>query len=366
MPVSFTLLIAFAPALPTILDAVQEIEVEASTEMASMFRLRIGISKTAIGDWSVLQEDLFRPLVPVSIRVQSGVGIPEAVINGYVSGQQVTYGDEPGQATLEVTGMDATLLMNLQEKVMPWPNQPDAAIAATIFGQYAIVPQVQPTTPVLVEPEGTTTQRGTDIRFLRQLARRNGFDCYVQPEPISGVDFGYFKPPDLLGLPQAVLNVSQGPETNVLGFSVRYEMLRPTTALAAGLDIPTKSPQPALAPAALEFPLGLEGALMRVLPPPVTRLADTGLSRSGDLQTATQAVVDRSAWAVVAEGTVGAEAGVLRPGKIVNVRGAGRVYSGSYYVTKVLHSIGRDRYVQRFEARRNAVGMTGAELFVDF
>lgn len=364
MPVSFTLLIAFAPALPAVLDAVQEIEIETSTEVASMFRLRIGIEKTPLGDWSVLQEDLFRPLVPVAIRVQTGVGIPEAVLNGYVSGQQVTYGDSPGQAVLEVTGMDATLLMNLEEKVMPWPNLPDSAIAAAIFGQHAIVPQIQPTAPVLVEPEGTTTQRGTDIRFLRQLARRNGFDCYVQPEALSGLDFGYFKPPDLVGLPQAVLNVNMGAETNVLGFSVRYEMLRPTTAVAATLDVTTKSPQPALAPVALQVPLGLEGALLRVIPPPVVRPADTGLGRSPELQTLAQAVVDRSTWAVVAEGTVGADAGVLRPGKIINVRGAGRVYNGSYFVTRVQHSIGRDRYTQHFEARRNAVGMTGAELYV--
>jgi hypothetical protein len=365
MPVSFTLLVAFAPAPPSIVEAVQEIEVEASTEVASMFRLRLGIARTAIGDWSVLQEDLLRPLVPVQVRVQSGLGPPEAVINGYLSGQQVTYGDEPGAATLEVTGMDATLLMNLQEKVMPWPNLPDGAIAASIFGQYSIAPQVQPTSPVLVEPEGTTMQRGTDIRFLRTLARRNGFDCFVQPEPLSGVDFGYFKPPQLVGLPQAVLNVAQGPQTNVFGFNLRYDMVRPTTAVAATLDVPTKAPQPAVAAVALQVPLGLEGALTRVIPPPIVRPADTGLARSAELQTLAQAVVDRSTWAVVAEGTVGPDVGVLRPGGIVNVRGAGRVHSGSYYVTRVLHSIGRDRYLQRFEARRNAVGMTGAELYVD-
>src|SRR5207247_8260095 len=127
-----------------------------------------------------------------------------------VSGQQVTFSEEPGRSTLEVTGMDATLLMNLFEKVMPWPNMPDSAIAAAIFGQYALVPQVFPTPPYLIEPEGTTTQRATDIRFLRRLARRNSFECYVQPEPMTGVDLGHFEPPQLLGLPQAVFSVNMG------------------------------------------------------------------------------------------------------------------------------------------------------------
>jgi hypothetical protein len=365
VPIAYTLLIGFAPALPEVVAAMQEIQVEASLDEASMFRLRLGIAQTASGDWSVLALDLFRPLVPVSIRVQTGLGAPEAIINGYVSQQHVTYAEEPGQSVLEVTGMDATVLMNLQEKVMPWPNLPDSAIAAAIFGQYAIVPNVQPTPPVLVEPEGTTTQRSTDIRFLRRLARRNGFDCYVQPEPLSGIDMGYFQPSSLLGLPQAVLNVQMGEQTNVLGFSIRYDMLRPTTAIAAGLDVATKAPQPALAPVALQVPLGREGALLRVLPPPIVRPAETGQMRSPELQTAAQAMVDRSTWAVVAEGQVPATVGVLRPGKIVNIRGAGRVFNGSYYVTRVHHTITPESYTQRFEARRNAVGMTGAEVYVD-
>jgi phage protein D len=256
--------------------------------------------------------------------------------------------------------------MNLQEKVMPWPSMPDHAIAAAIFGQYTLVPRVQPTAPQLVEPEGTTIQRGTDIRFLRRLALRNGFECYVQPEPLTGLDMGFFQPPQLSpGPPQAVLNVSMGPETNVVDFKINYEMAKPTTAVAAALDVATKSIQPALAPAALQLPLGLEGALLRVVPPPIVRPADTGSMRSGELQPLAQAIVDRSSWAVTAEGRVGPDVGILRPGGIVNIRGAGRLFSGSYYLTRVWHVINRDGHAQRFQGRRNAVGLTGAELFVD-
>ncbi len=363
--VSFTLLIAMAPALPEIVDAVQEIEIESSLDVASIARVRLGIAQTTIGDWTTLQYDIFRPLVPLAVRLQTGIGVPEAIINAYVSGQQVNYADRAGESTLDVFGMDATLLMNLQDKVMPWPNMPDSAIAAAIFGQYAIVPQMQPTAPVLIEPEGTTTQRSTDIRFLRRLAQRNGFDCYVQPEPITGLDSGYFKPPGLFGLPQAVINVNMGPETNVSEFKIRYDMLKPTTALASTIDATTKAPQPALAPASLQVPLGIEPALTRIIPPPIARPANTGLTRTSDLQTAAQAIVDRSSWAIIAEGKADAQVGILRPGKLINIRGAGRVYNGSYYCMRVVHTITRDSYTQRFEARRNAVTMTGAELYVE-
>jgi phage protein D len=360
----YTLLVALAPASEELVDALQQIEVERTLDQASVVRLRFGTTATEIGDWSILDLDPFRPLTPLQLRLQSGTGAPEALINAFVTEHRVTYSDAGG-STLEVTALDATYTMNLEEKVTAWPNLPDSAIAAAIFGQHTIVPRVDPTTPVLTEPEGTTIQRGTDIRFLRRLARRNGFDCYVQPEPLTGLDVGHFHKRQLTGPPQAVLSVEVGTDTNVQDFSVRYELSRATSVTAAGLDVLTKTPQPALAPAALEQPLGLEGTLLRQLPPPSIRPADTGLPRTAELQRAAQAIVDRSTWSVVAEGTVGLDVPVLRPGGLVSIRGVGRLYNGSYVLTRVHHTIQPDSVEQRFEAARNAVTETGTEVYVE-
>lgn len=358
----YTLLIGLVPASEDLVDAIQQIEVECTLDQASVLRLRFGTPATEIGDWSILDLDPFRPLTPLQVRLQSGAGAPEALINAFVTEHKVTY-SEAGGSTLEVTALDATYAMNLEEKVTSWPNLPDSAIAAAIFGQHTIVPRVDPTPPVLTEPEGTTIQRGTDIRFLRRLARRNGFDCYVQPEPLSGLDVGHFHKRQLTGPPQAVLSVELGTDTNVQDFSVRYELTRATSVTAAGLDVLTKAPQPALAPVALERPLGIEGTLMRQLPPPSIRPADTGLPRTAELQRAAQAIVDRSTWSVVAQGTVGLDVPLLRPGGLVSIRGAGRLYNGSYVLTLVHHTIQPDGVEQRFEAARNAVSETGTESY---
>jgi phage protein D len=363
--VAYTLLFGHVPAPAPLVDAVQEITIDASIEEASVLRVRFGITKSTIGEWSILDIDPFRPLLPLGVRIQHGIHPPEAVVNGFVTDHHVTYADTPGNSSLEVTAMDATFVMNMTEKVMPWPNMPDAAIAAAIFGQNAVIPKVDPTAPVLVEPEGTTTQRGTDIRFLRRLARRNGFDCYVQPEPLSGLDVGYFGSRSLVGLPQAVLNVSFGGDTNVSAFNVRYELAKPTMAIATQLDTTTKTPQPGPAPASLLPPLGLEPTLLRELPPGMVRPTGTGVTHAGDLQKAAQGIVDRSTWAVACEGTVGADVGVLRPGGLVAIRGAGRLYNGNWFVTRVRHTLGAGRYEQHFEAVRNAVTETGAEVYVE-
>ena len=65
--------------------------------------------------------------------------------------------------------MDATYAMNLDEKVTAWPNLPDSAIAGGDLRPARRSSRVSTRrTPVLTEPEGTTIQRGTDIRFLPQ------------------------------------------------------------------------------------------------------------------------------------------------------------------------------------------------------
>jgi hypothetical protein len=360
----YTLLVALAPAPAPIVEAIEQIDVDCALEEASVLKISFGIEATKLGDWSILDLDPFRPLVPLQLRVQQGVGAPEALINAFVTEHRVDYSGGGG-SKLDVTAMDATYAMNLDEKVTAWSNLPDSAIASVVFGQHAIVPRVDPTSPVLTDPEGTTIQRGTDIRFLRRLARRNGFDCYVQPDPISGLDVGHFGKRQLTGISKAVLSVQMGTETNVSDFSIRYELTRPTGAIAAGLDVLTKAPQPALALTALEQPLGIEGTLLRQIPPPIVRPADHGLPRTSELQRAAQALVDRSTWSVVAEGTVGADVPLLRPGELVSIRGAGRLYNGSYVLTRVHHTIHCDGIEQSFQAARNAVTETGAELYVE-
>ncbi|HZR27435.1 MAG TPA: hypothetical protein VFA71_01540 [Terriglobales bacterium] len=385
--VTYTVLMGLPPVPipPPLLDALQKIEVETSTEMASVFRLRFGMARTDFGDWDVImpqyEELFFRPMTPVQIRVKVGIEIPKAVINGYVTHQQVIYDDEGGASAMEISGMDATMVMNLQEKVVPWPMPNDGAIAAAIFGQYGIVPRVSPSLPFNLDPTDTTVQRGTDIRFLRRLAQRNGFECYVQPQPQTGIDFGYFGPPtNIPGMQEAVLNIKMGADTNVSEFKIRYDMMKPTTALSAGMDVMTRTPTfalsvtPPITPPPtgglypLGVPMGVQDATVRALagahPPPMVLPAQTGQMALPALTVVTQAIANRSSWAVVAEGTLGADVGVLLAGATVNIRGAGLAFNGAYYLTRVSHNFDCGAYTQKFEARRNAVGMTGTEIYV--
>ena len=92
----------------------------------------------------------------------------------------------------------------------------------------------------------------------------------------------------------------------------------------------------------------------------------TPTSDSTELTTIAQAARDEAAWFISANGEINCDAyqTVLRPHRLVLVKGAGNAYSGKYYVTGVIHELrGDGTYIQRFEARRNARDLDGTEQF---
>jgi len=368
IPSYFLVQVAFAPLPAPFMHALRDIEVETSVGQASIFRLHFDLSRNLFGDYDALAIDIFRPLVPIRISVSAGLGIPQTLVNGYIRDARLGARNDPGASTLEVVGMDAlgTLMTHIQQP-FTWPNMPDSAVVAAIFGKYGILPTVLPTPPLRTMVDTTTTQRANDAVYLVQLARRNSYELYVQPDPLAGMDMGHFHPPLTAVPPQGVLSIDFGTQTNLADFSVTNDMLRPTSVVALSSEPRTRAPIPALGPLATELPMGLEPTLGRIVPPPIERPAGTDAASPAEAQAQAMARATESSRAIQANGEVD---GLkynrpLLPGLPVLVRGAGRQMSGLYYVSSVSHNITRDAYTQRFSAWRNAVGLTGAEVFID-
>lgn len=363
--VSYTLTIAGTPASAELLAAVRDIEVEDHAELADMLRLKLAVAVREDGAaWDVLDEDLFARLTKLRIDVTVGSRrVP--LIEAYVIETRSEFSNTPGESVLEVVAMDPTSLMNLEEKVRAWPDMADSDIASTIFGEYGFTLQVDQTQPTRQELDRTVMQRGTDIQFLRELAERNGYECYVELNEGSGEVEGHFHASRNDDSPQGVLSVNMGTATNVNQFNANYDMLSPVTAEARNVDVGNQSDQDANIDSQADE-LGEQAATTPDQPRRVL-VANTGLADTGELQTYAQAVVDRAAWAIRAEGELSTVTygDVLRAKRPVNVRGAGRQFSGTYYVEKVLHRLSDDGHTQSFTLRRNATGITGREEFTD-
>src|SRR5262249_17306600 len=124
---------------------------------------------------------------------------------------------EQGEPHLEVSGMDATALMDLEEKQLAWPNKTHGEIARAVFGSYGLSATVEDTVTRHVEAVSTVPQAATDIRFLRRLAASHGFECRV-----SG-STGYFRSPNFRDAPQRTLVAGFGSALNLAELTVHVD-----------------------------------------------------------------------------------------------------------------------------------------------
>jgi hypothetical protein len=334
-----------------------EMEVEEDHRLASVFRIKLAMQRSEDGFWAYLDDERARLWNKVSVSVALD-GEEQDLITGYVTQVRPHHAAEEEQSYVEILGMDATCLMSLEEKIKDWPGKSDSDIAREIFDLYDLKCEPDDTGPAPSETEMTLIQRETDIQFLRRLARRNGFECFVKG------DTGNFSKPDFTEPPLPVLAAQFGDETNLISFDARADALRPVRVTMHRLDPIAKELQEAVAEASEQKQLGLEGALSLAAPGGVASrmfVKQAVASSLAEMQNLSRALVEESTWFVEGRGEVDSSlyGAILEARRLVAVKGVGEAFSGVYYVTNVRHVFRDERYTQQFSARRNALAPSG-------
>jgi phage protein D len=338
------------------------LEVELDDELAGLFRLQLSIDKQRDGTWRYLDDERFAVWRQVSIGagfVESG---SDELLSGYVTHLKPGFDPDPAGCSLEIWGMDGSVLMDREEKLKDWPNKKDSDIAAEILNQYGFTPQVEDTQVVHDEKVSTVIQRETDMQFLRRLALRNGFECYVEG------DTGYFRPPQVDATPQPVLAAHFGPETTLNHFSIEVNATTPANVSMYQVDRLNKQELEAVVTSSQQTALGSATAadlLPAGLGPGQVVIGRSVTTGPPEVAVLSQGFFDQAAWFVTGEGEINANAygHVLRPRRPVTIKGVGETHSGVYYVTHVTHTFTRDGYTQYFRVKRNGLMPTGTEDF---
>src|SRR5262249_35870573 len=91
----YSILLAGGGAPAAAVDAIQGVEGDSALDVASMFRIRMGIVQPggASSDWSVLAHEVFKPLQPLTVRVELDGAAAVTLLNGYVSGLVASFAD---------------------------------------------------------------------------------------------------------------------------------------------------------------------------------------------------------------------------------------------------------------------------------
>ena len=348
------------PAPPPVLEALQSVQVNTSGDRSG-FQLTFTVGKNSLLQLALLPAGYFDPILTRVIIVATLNGIPNVLIDGFVTRQEIQPSNEAGKSTLTITGEDLTVAMDLLQITKMYPAMPEIAQVNMILARYAflgIVPVVLPTfiSTARTPTDGWITQTDTDLQHIRSLASENGYVFYIEPGPLPLQSIGYFGPDIRVPLPQAALSVNMDGHTNVESLSFSLDGLQKRIEIINVLDPVTgRAPIPVPMPDINIFkpPLGV-----RLTPPAKVVFDRTSAALPFD-EALKQAIGRgvRSSAAITGNGSLNVlrYGQILRARTLVGVRGAGLAYDGLYYVDSVTHNIKQGEYKQSFNLSRDGL-----------
>ena len=341
------------PAPYGVVDALQELEVRNSARERDGFDLTFSLGKEPQLDYGLLREGLLDPPNRVSIMLFFGV-LPQVLINGIITRHQVIPSRRPGQSQLKVTGEDIGMELDLEERSATYRNQSDSVIVTQIVLKHGLAPDVTSTDETPPEVERITTQQRTDLYFIKTLAERNGFVFYVEPTDAPNISKAYWGPEKREGMSQPALTHDMGPESNVDQIYTGFNVLDSATPQVTITEPNTR--QSIQIPAPTDLIPSLSGRSVTPMRTTVSRDSANLNFFQGMLRAAMAARGAGDSVTVSGELDSTRYGQALRARRLVDLRGVGSTYNGTYYVTEVTHRIKRGEYKQRFSLSREGLG----------
>jgi hypothetical protein len=349
------------PAPRSALDALESVQVTSGKDRSG-FQLAFNAGTASPLVRTMLPAGYFDPIVTRVIIAVTLNGLPNVLMDGVITQQEVSPSNEPGKSTITITGEDLSLLMDLVELPKPMPAIPDNVKVAVVLAPYlalGIVPLViPPIIPVIKSPTSQFDSQPlmTDRAFVQSLARQNGYVFYVEPGPLPMQNIAYFGPDVRIPMPQPALNVNMDAHTNVDSLSFTLDGTAKKVRVFTIMDpITRKIPIPIPVPNINAFkpPLGA-----RPTPPARVEFDEKGAKDTpADVARRVLGFLMNNSDAISASGSLDVlrYGRVLRSRMLAGVRGAGLGYDGLYYVESVTHNIKRGEYKQSFQLSRDGL-----------
>jgi hypothetical protein len=383
--IQLTLMMGLAnpePVSVEITDCLLSTQVTQATEGKSGFQLSFAFGKNS-GARRKFDTGFFDPPQRVVI-IATVHGNSTVLMDGVITRHEVTASNEPGQSRLNITGEDLSRLMDLIDFswIYKYPAMPAEARVGIILGRYLpllikpiIIPSVQIDIPF--PTEYIPSHMGTDLQYLTYLANSVGYVFYIDPDPpfnppIPG-DFSgflqnrpktvaYWGPEIKTGIPQAALIVNSDAASNVDSLTFSFDGFSKTVHLIlienSLLPIPIPVPIPDFNP--------LSPLLGSRIPIPLQASPLTGMGKFTFPQAAMIGLAKAARAAEVISGSGSLNVlrykRLLKPRRLVEVRGAGLQHDGYHFVRSVTHSIKPGEYKQSFTLSRNAFMPFGGQL----
>ncbi|MCX4247465.1 hypothetical protein [Paraliomyxa miuraensis] len=377
---------------PLLSEAVSEVTVEQMGDGTSRYRVTFE-TDISRGDFSIVNDPRLQPSFlggfdnELAIVLRDGV-LYKCLINGPIEerGFEGKVGG-PG-STFVVTGSDRCVVMDRVDQQRVWVGTEATSVMA-ILATHKLLPDVEATSVIYDPVNRMLVQSQSDLDFVRQCARRNGFNFWVStmvppgvvPPGSALIDVGHFRTAPMRARPTAPPTPPLVPQTTIpvlrlnaasqslCGFKTTTNQFESTASsevpyVVTGyrLDENTGAVVPILMPRipANSIPFGLrpvEAAAGVRLPPPTLQFSGGG--GVAEAYARAEAAISEAAFFVrgQVETTREATNALVEPNMFVRVEGTGGENQGQYWVDAVTHQIDSNAHRMSIQLRRNAQGI---------
>jgi phage protein D len=335
-------------------DVASLVEVYERAGETTVYSIRLPVVVQG-NDLSWLADARVAPGAVLGVYVVTPAG-QVCLVRGPVTGHSVRIAHGGAGSYVEVMGADVSNTLDRTVNTRVWDDARDSDAVASIAADAGLTPDVTSTSAVHRTDVRGLAQCDTDLRFLRRLARRNGFLAWVTTDAITGMDTLHFKAPPVGGSAAATIVISQ-PGANTDAVDLKWDSARPTAVDARQLDplslqdldaSDTRSPTTALGGRRLSD---------LVASAQTTRIVAPG-DDSAEVKARAEGAAVETEWFIQAslETTLAGLGAVVRAHTVVEVRGLGSLHSGRYFVAGVRHLIDPTGHRMVVELARNAWG----------
>jgi hypothetical protein len=376
---------------PLLSELVSEVTVEQVGNGTSRYRVLFEADISG-GDFPIVNNPRLLPSFlgfdnELAIVVRDRV-LYKCLINGPIEERRFEGRAGGPGSSLVVTGSDRSAVMDRQDQQRVWVGTESTSVAA-ILGTYKLVPDIEPTTITYDPINRLLVQAQSDLEFVQDCARRNGFNFWVTTHVAPGAvppgsfifEVGHFRtaptrarptsPPVPPLIPQTALPILRlnaaiesipGLGTTINRFAANANTEVPYVVTGFRVDENTGAIVPIVQPRipanSVPFgPLPIEAVAGPRIPPPSLQFSSAG----GVLEAFTRAdaAISESAFFVNGEVETTREAvgSLVEPNTFVRVEGAGGIHQGQYWVDAVTHSIDANTHRMAVQLRRNAQGV---------
>jgi len=352
------------PAAQDFYDMIGKLEIEENADLPDAITLQLPVSAKD-GELSWVGDPRIAPYANVAVVVTPDDGDQQCIFDGYVLSHNVRVPSGPAGATVDVWGQDASVLMGLTETVKEWAGMTDSEVVAAIFSKYGATSSVDndsDASPAHTEDEHTLMQRGSDIDFLRRLARRTGRWCRLTCAGQPAQRIGYFAMPSLTTPPTITIDVNDPATSSTPALDFSWDATRPTSVAARQASL-TDSDQDGVSADTSDSGLAaLDARTLAVFSSRDKTVILTATADTAELPRRAAGLLREAGWFAKCEGTADLAVlkQVLRVGHVVSVEGCGSLLSGPYLVWSVRHSITTQTHSMSFVLVRNAIGSAPA------